>query len=108
MLKGDNYKVFAVFDGHDGPRAAGFASHALMDMFNSESWKSVTSAPLETQKENIPLALTEFFKETDNQFFRSIRSAIEEKRSLQAIIPPVSHVWKARVVSNWPQNEVYS
>ena len=94
MLKGDNYDVFAVFDGHDGPRAAGFASHALMDMFNSESWKSLTRSSLEAQKENIPLALKEFFKETEKQFFRGIRSTIEEKRSLQAIIPPVSRVLK--------------
>jgi len=82
--------VFAVFDGHDGPRAAGFASHYFMEYFSTDSWKTLARASPEAQKENIPLALKEFFKATEKEFFMSIRSVIEEKRTLQAIIPPVS------------------
>lgn len=90
VLEGDNFKAFAVFDGHDGPRAAGFASHYFMEYFNTDSWKTLARASPETQKDTIPLALKEFFKATEKEFFMSIRSVIEEKRTLQAIIPPVS------------------
>ena len=85
VLDGGMYLAFGVFDGHDGPRAAGFASHYLMELFSTKSWKSV----VEKGSENIPHVLKEFFRATENDFFKSIQASIDEKLSLQAIIPKV-------------------
>ncbi len=84
-LDGGDFEAFAVFDGHDGPRAAGFASNFLMELFTSPSWKSVVAS----KPENITHALREFFKLTESEFFKSIRPIIEEKKALQAVIPSV-------------------
>ena len=85
VLDGGKYQTFGVFDGHDGQRAAGFASHYLMELFSTTSWKSI----VEKSQENIPHALKEFFAATEKEFFRSIKASIDEKESLQAIIPKV-------------------
>ena len=85
VLDGGKFLAFGVFDGHDGPRAAGFASHYLMEQFSTKSWKSV----VERGGENIPLVLKEFFSATEKDFFKSIKAGIDEKVSLQAIIPKV-------------------
>lgn len=89
-LEDDDCKVFGVFDGHDGPRAAGFASNYFMEYFSTESWKTIISLPPRVQKEQIPMALKEFFKAAEKQFFKSISSSIEEKKQLQRTIPSVS------------------
>ena len=89
-LAGENFKVYGVFDGHDGPRAAGYASNCFMEYFNSDSWKSLVRLPPQVRKEQIPMALREFFRAAEKEFFDSIRSAIEEKKELQRDIPSVS------------------
>lgn len=81
-VEGDNCHTFGVFDGHDGPKAAGFASNYILEVFNSPSWQRI-------EARDIPLALEEFFKTTDKEFFRSIKSSIDEKEALQSVIPPV-------------------
>ena len=86
----DGYcRVFAVFDGHDGPRAAGFASNFFIQYFSSESWKAVVSLSPHAQREQIPIALKEFFKAAEKEFFHSIRHHIEERNQLQRTIPQV-------------------
>ena len=82
-LDGGTYQVFGVFDGHDGPRAAGFASNYMMELFNSSSWKRIHNS-------DVPIALREFFTAADKDFFLSIKSSTDEKERLQAMIPPVS------------------
>ena len=84
-LEGGNFQALGVFDGHDGPRAAGFASNFLLELFNTTSWKKVA----QSGHEHIPQALSEFFRATETEFFRSIRSSIREKEALQAVIPSV-------------------
>lgn len=81
-IEGNNFCTFGVFDGHDGPKAAGFASNYILEVFNSPSWQRI-------EARDIPLALEEFFKTTDKEFFRSIKSSIDEKEALQSMIPPV-------------------
>lgn len=81
-LDGGTYQVFGVFDGHDGPRAAGFASNYMMELFNSSSWKRIHNS-------DVPIALREFFTAADKDFFLSIKSSTDEKERLQAMIPPV-------------------
>ena len=81
-LDGGTYQAFGVFDGHDGPRAAGFASNYMMELFNSSSWKRI-------QDSDVPIALREFFTAADRDFFQSIKSSIDEKERIQAMIPPV-------------------
>ncbi len=100
-LEGDGFQVFAVFDGHDGPRAAGFASNYFMEYFQSSSWQRVV--PRDSR--NIQIALQEFFRSTEAEFFKSIQAVIDEKNTLQAVIPPVSSVWirlTGTVVSKLP------
>ena len=89
-LEGENFKVFAVFDGHDGPRAAGFAANYFYEYFNTESWKSLITQRTQVQREMIPDALKEFFRAAEKEFFNSIRPAIVEKQQLQRTIPSVS------------------
>ena len=91
VLENDDCKVFGVFDGHDGPRAAGFASNYFIEYFSTESWRSIISLPPSVQRKQIPMALTEFFKAAEKEFFKSIRSSIEEKKQLQRTIPSVSY-----------------
>lgn len=81
-LDGGNYQALGVFDGHDGPRAAGFASNYMMELFNSSSWKRIHDS-------DVPIALREFFTAADRDFFQSIKSSIDEKERIQAMIPPV-------------------
>ena len=87
-LEGPKYKVFGVFDGHDGPRAAGFASNYMMELFDTPSWKNIVTQP---DHDIITEALGEFFLATDRDFFRSIRVYINEKEALQRVIPQVCH-----------------
>lgn len=89
-LEEEDFKVFGVFDGHDGPRAAGFASNYFIEYFNTDSWKSLISLPPQVQREQIPMALREFFKAAEKEFFSSIRSSIDERNQLQRTIPAVS------------------
>ena len=89
----DGYcKVYGVFDGHDGPRAAGFASNYFIQYFSTESWKSLISLPSEIQRQQIPMALREFFKAAEKEFFQSIKQHIDERKQLQRIIPQVQVV----------------
>ena len=81
-VEGGTFQTFGVFDGHDGPRAAGFASNYIVDLFNSPSWRRIVAG-------DIPQALEEFFKAADKDFFQSIKSSIDEKEALQSVIPPV-------------------
>ena len=85
-------KVLGVFDGHDGPRAAGFSSNFFIQFFSSDSWKTVISLPPNEQRIQIPMALKEFFKAAEREFFNSIRHHIEEKQQLQKTIPQVKYI----------------
>ena len=85
-LEKRTFKVFAVFDGHDGERAAGFASSYMRELFNSGSWEGA----VRQGGEIIATALEQFFKATETQFFRSIQSTISEVQALKAAIPAVS------------------
>ena len=80
------FKAFAVFDGHDGERAVGFASSYLRELFYNLSWERAIASGGEI----VPKALEEFFKATEKEFFKSIRQYINEVQSLKAAIPPVS------------------
>ena len=80
------FKAFAVFDGHDGERAVGFASSYMRELFFNTSWERAVA----NGGEIVPKALEEFFKATEREFFKSIRSVIDEVQSLKAVIPPVS------------------
>jgi hypothetical protein len=93
MLEDEYCKVYGVFDGHDGPRAAGFASNFFVQYFSSESWKAVISLPLQEQRVQIPMALREFFKAAEKEFFQSIGRYIDERKQLQRIIPQVCITW---------------
>lgn len=85
-LEGPNYKVFGVFDGHDGPRAAGFASNYMMQLFDTTSWISVVK---NGNSSIIHEALVEFFRATEKDFFKSIQRYIDEKEITQRRIPSV-------------------
>lgn len=93
-LEGHNFKVFGVFDGHDGPRAVGFASNYMMSLFDTISWRKIS---VEANPSIICEALAEFFRVTEKDFFGSIQQYIEEKKSLQMLIPqvwvPDDNVW---------------
>ena len=80
------FKAFAVLDGHDGERAVGFASSYLRELFYNTSWERAVASGGEI----VPKALEEFFKATDREFFRSIRSVIDEVQALKTAIPSVS------------------
>lgn len=87
VFEGQGYQVLGVFDGHDGARAAGFASNYMMELFGMDSWKKVVG---DTSQDNIvPQVLTEFFKTTDREFFKSIERDIELKEIYTALIPEV-------------------
>jgi TAK1-binding protein 1 len=94
-LVGENFKVYGVFDGHDGPRAAGYASNYFMEYFNSDSWKTLVRLPSQVRREQIPMALREFFKAAEKEFFNSIRPAIEERKQLQRTIPSDMNSYQA-------------
>ena len=79
------FQVFAVFDGHDGERAAHLASTYMEQLFKSQSWDSI----VRQSGEYISDALMEFFRATEKEFFGSIRSYIDERNRLQARIPQV-------------------
>ena len=83
------FKAFAVFDGHDGERAVGFASSYMRELFYNVSWERAVA----NGGEIVPKALEEFFKATDREFFKSIRQYINEVQSLKAAIPPVSQIY---------------
>lgn len=80
------FKTFAVFDGHDGERAVGFASSYMRELFYNTSWERAVA----NGGEIVPKALEEFFKATDREFFKNIRNVIDEVQTLKAAIPPVS------------------
>lgn len=82
-LDGGDFQAFGVFDGHDGPRAAGFTSNFIMELFTTRSWKTIVS----TGGMDIVQALPEFFRAAERDFFNGLRRYIEEKNALQAVIP---------------------
>ena len=84
--KGPGYKIFAVFDGHEGPRAAGFASNYMMQLFDTPSWSHIVR---QDNPAIICEALHEFFRTTENDYFKSIQPFIDEKERLQKKIPSV-------------------
>lgn len=86
-LEKATFKVFAVFDGHDGGRAAGFASSYMRELFKSISWERAVS----NGGEIIAKALEQFFVATDREFFRSLQPTISEVKALKSAIPPVSY-----------------
>ena len=86
VVRERDYRVFAVFDGHDGQRAAGFASNYMYQLFQTTSWSSVVA---KASSNLLCEALGEFFKATDKDFFQSIQEFVEEKESLQRSIPQV-------------------
>jgi serine/threonine protein phosphatase PrpC len=80
-------QVFAVFDGHDGSRAAGFASSYMLPVFNMLSWEKIVA---NANSSIVNEFLSELFKDTEIDFFKSIERFILEKESLQMRIPQVS------------------
>ncbi len=84
-LEGTNFKVIGVFDGHDGSRAADFASHYMEELFYFDSWRKIINSGA-----NIAEVLREMFLDTEREFFKNIQNFIDEKESLQKVIPPVS------------------
>ena len=87
VFDGNDYQVLGVFDGHDGGRAAGFASNYMRELFDMDSWKTVIGN--RDQDSMIPQVLAEFFKATDREFFRSIEKDIEWKEIYTSLIPEV-------------------
>ncbi len=85
-LENSDYRVFAVFDGHDGGRAAGFASSYMHQLFATPSWNHIVA---QAKPAIIHEALNEFFKVTEQDFFKSIQRFIAETEYLQSIIPQV-------------------
>lgn len=85
-LENRSFKVFAVFDGHDGGRAAGFASSYMRELFHAVSWERA----LASGGEVVPQALEQFFKATEREFFKGIQPIISEVQSLKSVIPSVS------------------
>ena len=90
-----------MFDGHDGPRAAGFACNSMHQVFNMQSWSRLVDNPNPGLVQEM---LGELFKDTEKEFFRSIQRYILEKESLQRIIPQVSSQMVVVVVC--PSNDV--
>ena len=84
--KGD-FKVFGVFDGHDGSRAVEFAVRHMTDFFTLPSWEKVVK---DESCEMIATSLWEFFKTTEIDFFKSISHQIDFKQAISACIPKVS------------------
>ena len=85
-VEGERFKVFAVFDGHNGPRAAGFASNYLLKLLQQQFWKNVVNR---SDHNVIAEVLTSLFEDTEKQFFESIDRYIRQKRRLQDKIPQV-------------------
>lgn len=85
--EGDGFQTLGVFDGHDGVKAAGFASNFMMGLFQAQSWKTVVANP--NKKSLLSMVFEEFFTTTDKEFFRSIKKDIEMKEVFTARIPEV-------------------
>ena len=90
-MEGGDFQVMAVFDGHDGARAAGFASNYILGLFYTQSWHHLVHRGYQ----NIPHALQEFFLAAERDFFLSIKHYTREFQEVQASIPAVS---KCRLV----------
>ena len=82
-----DFTVLGVFDGHDGSRASGFTSSYMMGLFDMPSWRSIVENADPAMMDQV---LTEFFRDTENEFFKSIQRFVDEKESLQRVIPQVS------------------
>lgn len=85
-MEGGDFQVMAVFDGHDGARAAGFASNYILGLFYTQSWQHLAHRG----QQNIPHALKEFFLAAEKDFFSSIKHYTREFQEVQASIPAVS------------------
>jgi len=85
-VEGERFKVFSVFDGHNGPRAVGFASNYLLKLLQQQFWKNVVNR---SDHNMIAEVLTSLFEDTEKQFFESIDRYIKQKKRLQDIIPQV-------------------
>lgn len=85
-MEGGNFQVMAVFDGHDGARAAGFASNYMLGLFYTQSWHHIVHGG----HRNIRHALEEFFLAAERDFFQSIEQYTREFKQVQASIPAVS------------------
>ncbi len=86
-VEGENFSVWCVFDGHNGSRAAGFASNYLLKLLHQQFWKHIVKR---ADSAIICEALSGLFLDTEKQFFDNMEKYIERKKQLQDRIPPVS------------------
>ena len=80
----------SVCDGHDGLRTVQFVKKYLeQHVLGRPTWDDVTKSD---NPEKIKVALTNYIRKTDENFFKSIDPFIEERRQLQSKIPKVCSV----------------
>ena len=78
-----------VFDGHDGSRAVKFVQKYMKgNIFDTKSWMKLSEF---NRHEEIESALAEFIRVTEKDFFKNIKTYIDEKVYLQSQIPKVSY-----------------
>ena len=92
-MEGGDFQVMAVFDGHDGARAAGFASNFVLSLFGTQSWRQL----VRHGREHINHALQEFFLAAEKEFFQSIERHTHEWEQLRTALPAVSHVTRCQL-----------
>ena len=86
-IDGASFQVFGVLDGHDGCKAAGFASNYMAEMFSTQSWRKIMNST-----DAIPDMMRELFTAADRDFFKSVDKHVRERKRLQDRIPQVSFV----------------
>ena len=73
---GANFKVFAVFDGHDGSNASIFACKYMKDFFVTRFDQKILNGV------DVSKVLESFFEETERMFFESMREPLDRKISI--------------------------
>jgi len=88
LVHSNNFSVcLSVMDGHDGLNAVKYVREYLWKkVFSTNSWLKVSQVD---NPDQIKIALIEFIKVIDADFFRSISAFIHEKVQLQLQIPKV-------------------
>ena len=72
---GANFKVFAVFDGHDGSNASIFACKHMKEFFETRFDQKILNG-------DVSKVLESFFEETERMFFGSMREPLDRKISI--------------------------
>ena len=104
-VEGDKFKVLCVFDGHDGSRAAGFASNYLLKLLHQRFWMNIVD---KADSSVICEALQVLFLDTEEKFFGSIENFIQQKKRLQEKIPQVGFSYCLSFVCIWLKTELLS